>query len=186
MLQIDLSANVRSVFGKGPARTLRKGGLTPAILYGPKTEPVALSCDTKNLTLGLLSIHRHNAIINLDVDGKNHHVITKEIQTNPVMDTVEHVDFYEISLDAPMTFNVPLKISGKAKGVAMGGDMTVNMPAIPVKGKALDIPDFFELDVTPLELGASVTCGEVALPANVSLGVDSDKVCLAVSEAVEE
>jgi len=189
MLQIDMTAQVRKSVGKGAARRSRRAGNTPAVIYGPKGGAASLECNTRDLTRGLLSIHKKNAIINLEIDedGKKstRHVVTREIQTDPVQDTVLHADFYEISLEAPLVFKVPLRYSGKAKGVDMGGDMTITMTTVTLKGKALDIPDSITIDVTPLGLGAVVTCGDIAVPAEVTLLDKGDSVCVSISELAE-
>ncbi len=188
MLQIDMTANVRTTFGKGAARTLRSAGQTPAVLYGPKTEAMALECNTKDLTRGLLSINRKNAVINLEVDGTTRQVMTKEIQTDPIQDTIVHADFYEISLEAPMMFMVPVTFVGKAKGVDEGGEMSVAKSKVALKGKALDVPDSVEIDVTSLVLGDAVTAKEIALPAGVTMEENGDAVCVSVvgASAAEE
>jgi len=189
MLQIDMTAQVRKGVGKGAARRARRAGNTPAVIYGPTGGTVALECNTRDLTRGLLAVHRKNAVINLEIDddGKKtlRHVVTREIQTDPVQDSVLHADFYEISLDAPMVFQVPLRYSGKAKGVDMGGDMTIAMNTVTLKGKALDIPDFIAIDVTPLGPGATLTCGELGVSANVTLVDDRDSVCVSISGIAE-
>jgi len=189
MLQIDMMADVRKSVGKGAARTARRAGNTPAVVYGPKGGAVSLECNTKELTKGLLSIHRKNAIINLEItDGGNkttRHVVTREIQVDPIQDNVLHADFYEISLESLMVFAVPLVYVGKAKGVDMGGDMTVGMTKVALKGRALDIPDSITVDVSALGLGAEFSCKELALPAGVSLVDSGDAVCVSVSGSAE-
>jgi large subunit ribosomal protein L25 len=189
MLQIDMAAQVRKDAGKGAARSARRAGNTPAVIYGGTGDATSLVCNTRDLTRGLLTIHRKNAIINLEIDdaGKKstRHVITREIQTDPVQDTVLHADFYEISLESPMVFRVPLQYSGKAKGVDMGGDMTIAMHSVTLKGKALDIPDFISIDVTPLGPGATLTCAQLAVPAEVTLVNDVDAVCVSISGGAE-
>lgn len=189
MLQIDMTARVRKTVGKGAARTMRRSGNTPAVIYGPLGAPVSLECNTKDLTKGLLSIHRKNAFINLEIDedGKKsvRHVITREIQTDPIQDNVLHVDFYEVFLDKPMVFQVPLKYVGKAKGVDLGGDMTILKNKVKVSGKLLDIPDVIEIDVAPLDRGAALTCKEIALSEGVSLVSAPDAVCVSISGVAE-
>ena len=189
MLQIDMTARVRKTVGKGAARTLRRSGNTPAIIYGPLGAPVSLECNTRELTKGLLSIHRKNAFINLEIDedGKKtvRQVITREIQTDPIQDNVLHADFYEISLDKPMVFQVPLKYVGKAKGVDLGGDMTIARNKVAVSGKLLDIPDLIEVNVAPLDLGVVLTCKEIGLAAGLSLVSNGDAVCVSISGAAE-
>lgn len=190
MLQLDMTANVRNTFGKGAARTLRRQGQTPAVLYGAKSDPQALELDTKIFTKTLLDIRHRNAVINLAVEGGKkkgqHVVIIKELQTDPINDLLIHADFYEISLKEPRVFAVPLKIVGKAKGVDMGGEMTVAKPELPVKGLVLDIPDYIEVDVTNLSLGDRLTCKDLNIAANLELLEGADTTCIAISGVVHE
>lgn len=185
MLQVDMTAQVRKTIGKGAARSLRRAGQTPAVVYGPQGKATSLQCDTKELSKGLLLIHRKNAFINLEIDEDGEktvkHVIAKDIQTNPVYDTVLHADFYEVSLDKPMVFQVPLRYSGKARGVDLGGDMSILKNKVKVSGKLLDIPDFIEIDVAPLDRGASLSFGDIALPEGVSLAGNAGTVCVSIS-----
>lgn len=190
MLQVDIAAVKRDDFGKGASRSLRRSGRTPAVLYGPKlAAPQALSLDTHSFTKALFSVHRRNSVINLEVaeDGGStvHHVVTREIQTDPIVDNVLHADFYVISLDEPLVFQVPLRYKGKAKGVDMGGELETSMVKVGLKGKALDIPDFVEIDLAPLGPNSKLTCGELPLPAGVELMGKSDAVCVAVVGGTE-
>lgn len=189
MLQVNMTARVRKTFGKGAARTLRRSGWTPANLYGPNIEPMAIELETKPFMKTLLSIHRQNAVINLDVEdgGKasKRHVMTKEIQTDPVEDSLIHADFYEVSLDELMTLSVPIKFIGKAKGVELGGDLHLNLTSLALKGKVLDLPDFVEVNISPLGVGESIKCKDIKLPENVTLQTKEDAVCASVTGAVE-
>jgi len=188
MIQVEVAAEMRTKFGKGAARTMRRAGQTPAVVYG-KTEPLALTLDTRSFTKALLAIARKNAVINLEITnaGKKSvkHVITKEIQKDPLLDSVVHADFYEISLDAPMVFVVPIRFSGKAKGVDMGGDLMITKEKLTLKGKILDIPDAVEVDVSPLGLGEKLTFGGLPMPAGVTLLDAPETVCVAVSGVAE-
>jgi large subunit ribosomal protein L25 len=186
MLQLDVAAKVRQNFGKEAMRSLRHQGRTPAILYGPKTDPLALSVETKDFTHSLLFLHGQNAVFALEVEGggeskEKRHVLLKEVQTDPVKDTVLHADFYEISMDEELTLHVPLKFNGKPKGVDMGGILNIVLHGALVKGRPLDIPDELDVDISGLELnGPGITCGEIVLPANVTLVEDVGKVCASV------
>ncbi|MDA8164141.1 MAG: 50S ribosomal protein L25 [Desulfobacteraceae bacterium] len=183
MLQFEVSASVRRNFGKGAARGLRRDGKTPAVLYGPKTEPISLVIDTKDMTKVLLTIQRRNAVLSLDIEGGSgkRHVVVQELQSDPINDTLIHADFYEISLDAPMVLEVPLQYKGKARGVEMGGDFVISRHSITLKGKVLDIPDSVEVDVSELDPGAALTCGQLPIPAKVSLVGDAEAVCASVT-----
>ena len=187
MLQYDLSAQLRSKFGKGASRSLRWAGSTPAVLYGAKTEPTALQLDTKALTRTLLAMQRRNAVFSLDIeDGGSsvkRHVMVKEIQTKPVDNSLVHVDFLEIILEQPMTIGVPVKYSGNAKGVELGGELHIMLNKVVLQGLVLDIPDFIEINISGLAIGDHLTCGDLAIPEGVKMLNDKAVNCVAVLDA---
>ena len=194
MIQQDMSAAVRQDFGKGATHRLRQSGYAPAILYGKHSEPIALAMDAKNLTRDLLRLHGHNAVVSLDIEGeqgnKKHHVLIKDIQTDPVTDSLLHVDFLEIDLDKEIVLDVPVVYTGTAIGVDMGGILNILAHTVKVKGMPLAIPDEIAVDVTPLELTShGITCADLTIPENVTLEEEPDKVCVSViapKAAVEE
>ncbi|MFC1844930.1 50S ribosomal protein L25 [Thermodesulfobacteriota bacterium] len=185
MIQQDMAASLRQDFGKGATRQLRKNGYAPAILYGGKMEPIALSMDSKTLTKELLKFHGHNVVLSLDIEGdkskKKHYVLIKDIQTDPITDSVLHVDFLEIHLDKEIVMEVPILYTGTAKGVDMGGILNIMAHTVKIKGLPLDILDEITVDVTSLELGGDgVICGDLPIPENVTLEEELDRVCVAV------
>ncbi len=180
-----MTAAVRQDFGKGATHRLRQSGYAPAILYGKKAEPIALAMETKTLTRNLMRLHGHNVVVSLDIAGekgkKKHHVLIKDIQTDPVTDAVLHVDFFEIDLDKEIVLDVPVVYTGTAKGVDMGGILNIMAHTIRIKGMPLAIPDEITVDVTPLELSHhGITCGDLAIPADVTLEDETDKICVTV------
>jgi len=187
MLQVNLNANVRTGHGKGAARTLRRAGQTPAVLYGQGAEPVSLALNTKNLTKELLAIHHRNAIVNLEVEENDKkftkHVLIKEVQVDPLKEIPVHADFCEISLEKPMTLIVPLEYAGKAKGVDMGGEMLISATRVKVRAKPLDIPDCIVVDVSNLNIGDSFSFADLPIPAGVTMVDTSTKPCVAVTTA---
>ena len=196
MIQKDMTATIRQDFGKGASHRVRQGGLTPAILYGGSDNPVALSLDEKSLTRALLELHGQNAVVTLHIEGekgKTHHVLVKDIQKNPISDTLIHVDFFEISLDKDITLAVQVNYTGIAKGVDLGGILNISAQTVRINGLPLDIPDEIELDVTSLELGGrGFFCKDLSIPENVTLEEDPERACVsviapkAVVEEVEE
>jgi large subunit ribosomal protein L25 len=145
MIQQDMTAAIRQEFGKGATTRLRQNGYAPAILYGKKAEPVPLAMEAKSLTKDLLKLHGHNAVVSLNIEGekgnKQHHVLIKDIQTDPVTESVLHVDFLEIDLDKEIILDVPVVYTGTAKGVEMGGILNILEYTVQIKGMPLDIPD---------------------------------------------
>ena len=184
MLQVDMSSTVRTVFGKGEMRRLRRQNKTPAVMYSGGEDTLALEVDTADLHKKLLFIHGRNAVVNLNVTGEQagrHHVLVQEIQVHPVTDKLIHVDFLEIDLEKPIEFMVPLKFTGTAKGVDMGGELRVIKHAVRLRGKPLDIPDEIETDITSLGRGGDgLTFSEIKIPAGVEMLEDPGVTCVMV------
>ncbi len=194
MIQIDLSANTRDRFGKGAARSLRREGKTPAVLYGPKIEAMALDLDSRDFTKSLLMLQRRNAVVNLTIeaeDGKSEvrYALIKEVQTDPVRNTLVHADFMEVSKEETMTFEVPIQMDGNAKGVELGGELHTPMTTVTLRGTVLDIPDFIAVDVSDMDIGDKVFCKDLDIPSDMTMLDKDEQVCISVtvaSKVVEE
>jgi large subunit ribosomal protein L25 len=181
MLQVEIFASSRTVTGKGAMRRLRNEKLTPAIVYGAGSDAMALQLDTKTLMATLLEIYRRNAVVTLKVDDKaTRNVIVKEVQTDPIADTLIHVDFCEIDLEKSHCFNVPLVYKGTAKGVDLGGALEVFVTNVEVEGKPLDIPNEVSLNIAGLNIGEQLTIAAIELPENVKMVSSADKACVGV------
>jgi len=181
MLQQEMSALVRKDFGKGAMRRLRMAGNTPAVIYGTGRDPVSLQLETLPLVKQLLKLQRRNAVITLNIDGdSSRYVLIKELQTDPVRDTLIHADFLEIPLDKARRFTVDLVVTGAAKGVDVGGILEVVSRKVTVEGNPLDVPDTFAVDVTELAIGDNFIVGNLALPDNVKMITSGDAVCVTI------
>jgi large subunit ribosomal protein L25 len=181
MLQQEMSASVRKDFGKGAMRRLRMAGNTPAVLYGTGRETLSLQLETLPLVKQLLKIQRRNAVITLNIEGdSSRHVLIKELQTDPVRDTLIHADFFEIPLDKPRKFTVSLVVTGAAKGVDVGGILEVVSNKVIVEGNPLDIPDTIEVDVTELAIGDNFIVSNLALPDTLKMLTSGDAVCVTI------
>jgi large subunit ribosomal protein L25 len=181
MLQQEMTASVRKDFGKGAMRRLRVAGNTPAVLYGTGREALSLQLETLPLVKQLIKIQRRNAVITLNIEGDSaRHVLIKELQTDPVRDTLIHADFYEIPLDKARRFTVDLVVTGAAKGVDVGGILEVVSSKVVVEGNPLDIPDTFEVDVTDLAIGDDFVVDNLVLSDNLKMITSGDMVCVTI------
>ena len=182
MITKEIATSVREVFGKGPIRRLRAQGKTPGVVYSGGNEAIALEFETKTLFQNLLDIQGRNAIITLKIDdGSEKNVLVKEIQTDPLKDTLFHADFLEIDLQKSAHFQVPLTFVGKAKGEDLGGLTRIENSFLVLAGKPLDIPDNCVINVADMSIGDKITAGDVSLPDGVSLVSDPEMVCVSVS-----
>lgn len=189
MYQVEMSASLRNTSGKGPMRQLRMKGMTPGVVYGGGAEAQKLQFDTKTLMAKLLKFYRLNAVVTLKIDGEaEKNVIIGEVQTDPVRDTLVHVDFCEIDLAKNREFNVPVTYTGLAKGVDLGGVMNIIHSHIVIMGKPLDIPDEISIDVTEMDIGSDIKCGIIDIPDTVTMITDPQAVAVAIMKpgAVEE
>jgi large subunit ribosomal protein L25 len=145
-------------------------GMTPGVVYGAGGEAIKLQLDTKILMAQLLEFYRKNTVVTLDVEGVGEKkVLFGEVQTDPVRDTLIHIDFCEIDLEKKRAFSVPVVYKGKAKGVDLGGVMVVNHEELTLEGKPLDIPDECEVDVRGLAIGDRIRCSKIQVPENVTM-----------------
>ncbi|MGD8492578.1 MAG: 50S ribosomal protein L25, partial [Desulfobacterales bacterium] len=115
MEQINLEAQVRKTTGNGPARVLRREGRIPAILYGPKTDPIMLSIDNKEFEQIVKKASIGSALLKLEIkngqtDARS--AMVKELQTHPVTGQFLHVDFYEVDLARKINAMVPVTVTG--------------------------------------------------------------------------
>jgi large subunit ribosomal protein L25 len=188
--QIELKANVRQNTGNSPARVLRCEGRIPAVLYGPKTEPVLLSVsigDFKNvLKKGKVSQVLLNLVIQ---NGKTFSkaVIIKELQSHPVSKEFLHIDFYEIDMKRKIRVNIPVLAKGKSKGVEAGGVLQIIRHDLEVLCFPGDIPEEIVIDITDLDMGDSVHVHEIHLEGDMEIPADVNFTVLTVlSPKVEE
>ncbi len=158
---------------------------TPAVIYSGGKDAVAVQLDTSDLFRKLLFIQGRNAVISLSINGdeqEKRHVVVREIQKDPVTEQPVHMDFFEIALDQATEFVVPLNLAGTAKGVDLGGYLTVFKKKVRVKGCPLDIPDSFEADITSLDRGdAGLKLADLALPENCEMLENGEMVFVSVS-----
>ena len=195
MEQIDLKAQVRKMTGKGPARTLRREGRIPAVLYGPKTDSMMLSIDFKEFEQIVKKANVGSVLLNLQI--QNGETLTrpamiKELQTNPVSGAFVHVDFYEIDMQRKINVSVPVVTRGKSVGVEEGGMLQIVRREIELFCLPTAIPESIEVDISDLTIGDSIHIREIALPGDVELPEDIDFTVITVlapkveEEVVEE
>ncbi len=191
MEYVDVSATVRSSTGKGEAHRTRAAGLVPAVFYGPGKQGVALAVAPKDIDRILKSTLGRNTLVKLRVDSKESLALLKDYQYHPVKRNLLHADFYEVALDREVEVAVPLVVTGKARGVTLGGAMQIIFRRIPVKCRPDSIPAKLEIDCTPLGMGDSLKISDLTLPPGVRVTMAPTQAIVAVSapekeEVVEE
>ena len=178
MAHVALTAQSRKETGKGAARTLRRQALIPAVFYGPEVDPVHLSLEYRDLEMLIRTGAGENVIIDLAIESGestlSHRAMLKEIQMDPVKQTILHVDLYEISLDKKIQVEVPIILRGTAKGVSDGGILQQVSRTVEISCLPDNIPDAFELEVTDLDIGDSLHVTDLKIPEGIEVLEDEE------------
>lgn len=166
MKQIAISGTVRTDVGKKATKELRKNGMVPCVLYGEQKDekgaPVATHFAVSEKEINKLVYTPHIYLIDVTIDGVDHKAVLKELQFHPVKDNVLHVDFYEVTDEKPIVMGVPVAPQGLAAGVRAGGKLVTMVRKLNVRAPYAAIPEKLFIDVTNLELGKSIKCGELS------------------------
>ena len=158
MKTVSLSGSPRVSVGKKGASSLRKEGKIPSVVYGGKDQIhfSILENEAKKL------VFTPNVyLIELNIGDKKFKVILQETQIHPVTDRILHLDFLEISDDAPFKLSLPVRLEGFAKGVRNGGKLRQNFRKLRVFGLAKDMPDAVSIDISPIKIGDKIRVGDI-------------------------
>ena len=199
MKTFELKAEPRQDLGKKAVKALRAEGKIPAILNGGKIIDLPF---TGTLKPGekIVEIPRGRGIIvtdiavntedvrkliytpdifeiNLEINGETRKAVMKELQFQPVKDTVLHIDFLEVYPEKPIVMEVPVQIEGHAEGVKAGGKLSLSMRKLKVKAPYTEIPERLVVNVDNLGLGKSLAVGDLHFEGLELMNAKNAVVC---------
>lgn len=175
MERISLKASKRE---KGPVNKLRKSGMVPAVLYGHNVENQSLSVN-QNEFEKVLRKAGESTIIDLLIDeGKPHPVLIHDVQRHFMYSTVDHIDFYQVSMTEKLKANIVLEFTGESEAVkAMGGTLFKNLSEVEVECLPADLPHNFVVDISPLKtFDDSITVADLQVSDKVEILTPKDEV----------
>lgn len=189
MAKSELQVTARETAGKGAARSLRRQGLVPAVVYGKGMESCNITVDPKALKAALATDAGLNTLITLKgkgaFDGKT--VLLKDTQIASIKRDLEHVDFQTVDLTQETSVMVPVVTVGKAAGEVLGGTLSVVRHELEVLCLPTAIPTSIEIDVTALDVGDVIHVAEVEVPEGAKIPYDVNfTVVTCVGHAAEE
>jgi len=171
--QTTLSALSRSESGKGPARTLRRAGLIPAVVYGYGEETRACSVNKKELERVITSRGYESTLIELKLDDrKSQNVLIRDVQIHPYRPEVLHVDFLAVHKGEKVKLEVAVRLLGEAPGVKEGGIMEHLRHEVEIRCIPSKIPEALEFDISELGIGDGVTVGDLTVLEDVEILTD--------------
>ncbi len=181
MAEVKVPVQLRTEFGKGAARRLRRTEQVPGVIYGHGADPVHVSLPGHEL---MMALKTPNVLIALDLNGKKELVIPKAVQREAIRGFLVHVDLLTVKSGEKVTVEVPIHTEGD---LAPGGNLLEHLlNALPVETEATHIPESVTVSVAGLDSGHSVLAKDVTLPAGTTLAVDKDTVVLQVVAAQAE
>jgi large subunit ribosomal protein L25 len=180
--EVKLVAQSRTEFGKGASRRLRRTGLVPAVMYGHGTDPVHISLPGHQIQLAMRVA---NALLSIEVDGAEAQLaLPKQIQRDPVKDTIEHVDLVIVKRGERVTVEVPLVIVGEpgdASAVVVADQQTIALEVL-----ATNIPAQLEISVEGLLIGGQVFAKDLSLPEGAVFNGAPDDLMVSVNAPAAE
>jgi large subunit ribosomal protein L25 len=161
-----LKAEIREKTGSGQAAKVRKSGRIPAVVYGHKEEPMAISLDAHNLVEGL---HHGHRLMDVQIGKKKEKMIIKELQYDHLSRDIIHVDLMRVDVTEMIRVSVPIEFKGTAKGTHEGGVVEVHTDHLEVECKVTDIPEIIAVNVKEIGLGDTLHASDIELPSGVKL-----------------
>jgi large subunit ribosomal protein L25 len=172
--RLGIKAKVRSEIGGRRPRRIRASGRVPAILYGSGTAQ-ALELNGREIAEALHGSSSESVLVDLMVETEGgtttkKMALIREVQHDPLRDTIEHVDFHQVEENKKLRVEVPVHEIGEAVGVRTGGGILDHaLRALRVECLPKDLPERIDVDVSALEVGQAIHVGEVKLPAGVTV-----------------
>ena len=185
----ELSVEPREALGKGAAGRLRRSGRVPAVLYGGGNSPLSLSVSPTEVQR---TIHGHGAggvLVNLKLPGATEPrpAVVRELQYDPVRDTLVHIDFQAVRMDEQISVEVPIHVIGEAAGVRdQSGVLALLLRAVEVSCLPSLIPDRIDVDVSSLRIHDVVTVADLQLPEGVRVTTPSSQPVATVAPPMAE
>jgi len=187
--QANLTVSSRTATGKGAARTMRREGKVPGVIYGHGREAESVIVETAALKKMLGGISAATTIVDVTVDGRAPvKALIRELQRDSLRPgEIIHLDLYEIRVDEEITLQVPIRLTGVPDGVRnFGGVLDHVLRELEIEVLPADIPEHVDLDVTALTIGHSLFVRDLQVPKAKVLNDPDTPICTVVAPRAEE
>lgn len=188
--QIRLQANRRERTSKGVVNQLRRDGRVPGIMYGYKVDPTPVDVDALDLYHALHTEAGMNALLLLDIEGDSepHLTVARDLQRHPVRRDTLHVDFLAVDKDSPISVEVPVHTVNEEESADDQGVLNQILYTVPILVRPLDVPNYFELDLTGMAINDVLRVEDLAgqLPAGAEFDIELERTVLTVNAPISE
>ena len=175
-----IPADLRTEFGKGAARRIRRDNKIPAVVYGHGQEPIHLVMPGHD-TMMALKHGGANAVLEIEFDGGTQLALTKDVQVDHIRRVIEHIDFVAVKRGEKVTVDVPVHVVGEA-----GPDTLVvtDNSTVQVEAEATHIPEGIEVSIEGAEVGTQIHAKDLALPSGVTLLSEEELLIVNVTQQI--
>jgi large subunit ribosomal protein L25 len=175
--EVRLTAELRTEFGKGAARRIRRAHKVPAVLYGHGTDPIHISLPGHET---LLALRTANALLSIEVNGSSQLALPKQVQRDPLKHTIEHVDLVIVRRGEKVTVDVPVHVEGEAGPDTL---IVVDHNSVPVEAEATNIPQQIVVSVEGLPPGTQILARDLQLPEGSLIDLEPETLIVNVTNA---
>ena len=172
-----ITAEMRTEFGKGAARRIRRDDKIPAVVYGHGNDPIHLTLPGHD-TMMALKHGGANALLELDIDGTQL-ALTKQVQVDPIRRVLEHIDFVAVRRGEKVTVDVPVHVVGEAASETL---VVTENSTVQVEAEATNIPECIEVSVEGAEIGTQIHASDLVLPEGTTLLTDPETLIVNVTQ----
>ena len=158
MKTLQISAVSRSDYGKKAAKAVRRSGFIPCVLNGAG-QAISFSVDAKSVKPLIYSPASY--IVEIKIDETVYQAVMREVQFHPVREEILHIDFYMVQQGKPVAIAVPVRLTGNAEGVKVGGKLVLSARKLVVSAPVEVLPDEITVDVTSLGVGKTIFVGDL-------------------------
>jgi len=175
--EVKLIAELRTEFGKGAARRIRRADKVPAVLYGHGTDPIHIALPGHET---LLALRTANALLSIEVDGSSQLALPKQVQRDPLRHTIEHVDLVIVRRGEKVTVDVAIHLVGEAGPDTL---VVVDHNTVPVEAEATQIPEQIVVSVAELPPGTQILARDLQLPDGSAIGLRPETLIVNITNA---
>ena len=177
-----ITAELRTEFGKGAARRVRRDNKIPAVIYGHGNDPIHVTLPGHD-TMMALKHGGANALLELAIDGSNQLVLSKAVQVDPIRRQIEHIDFVAVRSGEKVTVDIPIQLVGEAARETL---VVTDATTVQIEAEATHIPETIEVDIEGVEAGTQIHASDLVLPQGTSLLSDPELLIVNITVAQTE
>ncbi|MGA8046089.1 MAG: 50S ribosomal protein L25/general stress protein Ctc [Dermatophilaceae bacterium] len=180
MSDLTLNAEMRTQFGKGAARKIRRAHKIPAVMYGHGADPIHITLPGHDT---MMALKNPNALLTIVIDGDEQLALAKDVQRDAIKPIIEHVDLVVVRKGEKVTVDIPVHLEGEAGPETV---VQVDHTTISVEAEATHIPEYVSVSIEGLPAGTQIHASDLTMPEGATLATDPEALVVNITQMVSE